>query len=65
MEVKRLLSVLDEHLRYREFIMDEQYTLADMAIFPWVHQLRRGYRHAAGQLSMICVCVVCMVVMLW
>lgn len=51
MEVQRLMSVLDEHLLYREFIMDRDFTIADMAIFPWVLQLRRGYRHKAGEYS--------------
>ena len=48
MEVKRLMSVLNDHLLYREYMMNNTYTLADMAIFPWVHQLRQGYRHPSG-----------------
>ena len=37
-ESKRLLSVLDQRLEGREWIMDD-YTIADIAIFPWVRNL--------------------------
>lgn len=35
MEVKRQLDVLDKHLANNEFICGDQYTIADMAIWPW------------------------------
>lgn len=41
-ESKRLLGVLDQRLEGREFVMDE-YTIADIAIFPWVDCLDRFY----------------------
>ncbi len=47
-ESKRLLGVLEQHLRGRSWIMGEQYTIADIAIFPWVRNLV-GY-YGAGEL---------------
>ena len=35
MEVKRQLDVLDRQLAEHEFIAGDEYTIADMAIFPW------------------------------
>lgn len=35
METKRQLHVLDTHLATHEFIAGDQYTIADMAIWPW------------------------------
>src|ERR1700704_2446993 len=35
MEVKRLLDVLDRHLADNQFIAGDEYTIADMAIWPW------------------------------
>ena len=45
-ETRRLLSVLEQRLSGREWIMGEQYTIADIAIFPWVRILS-GYYEAA------------------
>jgi GST-like protein len=38
-ESKRLLGVLEERLTDRTWIMGDAYTIADMAIFPWVRNL--------------------------
>jgi len=38
-ESKRLLAVLNQHLKGRRWIMGEQYTIADIATFPWVRNL--------------------------
>jgi GST-like protein len=38
-EAKRLLGVLEQRLTGREWIMGDQYTIADIAIFPWVRNL--------------------------
>ncbi|MGV3549612.1 glutathione-dependent disulfide-bond oxidoreductase [Rhizobium sp.] len=35
MEVKRQLHVLDTHLAHHEFLAGDQYTIADMAVWPW------------------------------
>ncbi len=35
MEVKRQLDVLDRHLANNKYICGEQYTIADIAIWPW------------------------------
>ena len=35
MEVKRQLDVLDRNLADRKFMAGDEYTIADMAIFPW------------------------------
>ena len=49
MEVKRLLDVLDRHLGQNKcstsnsFVCGNEYTVADMAIFPWVRVLETGY----------------------
>jgi GST-like protein len=47
-ESRRLLGVLDARLANRAWITGEQYTIADMAIFPWIRNLS-GY-YAAGDL---------------
>jgi GST-like protein len=47
-ESKRLLRVLDERLNDREWIMGDDYTIADIAVFPWVRNLIGFY--AAGEL---------------
>jgi GST-like protein len=38
-ESKRLLAVLDKHLAGRSWIMGDEYTIADIATFPWVNNL--------------------------
>ena len=47
-ESKRLLTVLDQHLQGRDWMMGEDYTIADIAIFPWVRNLVGFY--GAGEL---------------
>jgi GSH-dependent disulfide-bond oxidoreductase len=47
-EAKRLLGVLDGRLAGRQWVMGESYTIADMAIFPWVNVLNTFY--GAGEL---------------
>mmetsp|Transcript_16276 Transcript_16276/g.17014 ORF Transcript_16276/g.17014 Transcript_16276/m.17014 type:complete len:292 (-) Transcript_16276:31-906(-) len=48
MEVQRLCSVLENHLQTRTYMVGEEYTIADIAIFPWFQQLRTGYHHSSG-----------------
>ncbi len=38
-ESKRLLRVLDRRLAGRRWLMDDDYTIADIATFPWVRNL--------------------------
>ncbi|ESH93171.1 glutathione S-transferase [Cupriavidus sp. HPC(L)] len=38
-ESRRLLGVLDRHLAGRDWIMGDQYTIADVATFPWIRNL--------------------------
>ncbi len=47
-ESKRLLGVLDQRLAGRDWVMGTQYTIADIAIFPWVRNLVGFY--GAGEL---------------
>ena len=35
METKRQLSLLDQHLKQRRYICGDEYSIADMAIWPW------------------------------
>jgi GSH-dependent disulfide-bond oxidoreductase len=47
-ESKRLLSVLNQRLAGRTWVMGDTYTIADIAIFPWVRVLTGFY--GAGEL---------------
>ena len=47
-ESRRLLGVLDRHLESRDWIMGSDYTIADIAIWPWVRNLNGFYE--AGEL---------------
>ena len=41
-ETSRLYAVLDKRLKGRDFILGKQYTIADMAAYPWVIPHRQG-----------------------
>ena len=47
-ETKRLLGVLDQRLAGRRWMMGSTFTIADIAIFPWVNTLNTFY--GAGEL---------------
>jgi len=49
MEVKRQMHVLDRLLAGRRFVAGEQYTVADMAIWPWYGALAKGQLYGAGE----------------
>ena len=38
-ESKRLLTVLDKHLAGKQWVVGDEYTIADMAIFPWIRNM--------------------------
>ena len=48
MEVQRICDVMDKHMEGRSYFVNEEYSLADMALFPWFDQLRKGYVHKSG-----------------
>ena len=48
MEAKRQLDVLDKELGKRPFIAGDDYTIADMAIWPWYGQLCLGRLYGAA-----------------
>ena len=48
METKRQLDVLDRQLATSEYVAGADYTIADMAIWPWYGQLAQGELYGAG-----------------
>ena len=49
MEVKRQLDVLDRQLAEQPYIAGADYTIADMAIWPWYGALVKGLVYGAGE----------------
>ena len=49
MEVKRQLDVLDRRLAESEFVAGPDYTIADMAIWPWYGGLVKGWLYEAAE----------------
>ena len=49
MEVKRQLDVLDRHLADNEFMAGDEYSIADIGIWPWYGALVRGLLYDAGE----------------
>lgn len=49
MEAKRQLDVLDKRLATHEYIAGSEYTIADMAIWPWYGGLAKGWLYDAGE----------------
>ncbi|SAL09440.1 glutathione S-transferase domain-containing protein [Caballeronia sordidicola] len=49
MEVKRQLDVLDRRLAANEYLAGDDYTIADMAVFPWYGGLVKGWQYGAAE----------------
>ena len=49
MEVKRQMDVLDRRLAESEYLGGTQYTIADMAVWPWYGVLAKGQIYEAGE----------------
>jgi GST-like protein len=49
MEVKREMDVLDRRLAQSRFIAGDEYTIADMAIWPWYGGMAKGSMYEAGE----------------
>ena len=49
MEVKRQLDVLDRHLAEHHYLAGDEYTIADMATWPWYGTLVKGLIYGAGE----------------
>lgn len=49
MEVKRQLDVLDRHLAQTEFLAGTQYSIADIAVWPWVAYLLLDGGYSAAE----------------
>jgi len=49
MEVKRQLDVLDRRLAESEYLGGDEYTIADMAVWPWYGLLAKGGAYESGE----------------
>ena len=49
MEVKRQLDVLDRRLAESAYLAGDEYTIADMAVWPWYGTLVKGQLYDAGE----------------
>ena len=49
MEIKRQLDVLDKHLEQNQYMSGEDYSIADIAIWPWYGLLALGKLYNAGE----------------
>lgn len=49
MEVKRQLDLLDKHLANKQYMCGDEYSIADIAIWPWYGRLIDGEAYDAGE----------------
>jgi GST-like protein len=53
METKRLLDVLNRHLAENEYMAGDEYSIADMAIWPWYGGLVQGTQYGAAEFLLV------------
>lgn len=49
METKRLLDVLNQHLAKHEYLAGQEYSIADIAAFPWYGSVVKGWVYNADE----------------
>jgi len=49
METKRQLDVLDRRLAESQYLAGDDYTIADIAVFPWYGGLAKGWQYGAAE----------------
>ncbi|MDQ5926127.1 MAG: GSH-dependent disulfide-bond oxidoreductase [Pseudomonadota bacterium] len=49
MEVKRQMDVLNRHVAEYRYMVGDEYTISDMAIWPWYGALSKGQLYEAGE----------------
>ncbi len=49
MEVKRQLDVLNRRLAESRYLAGDEYTIADIAVWPWYGALAKGQLYEAGE----------------
>jgi GST-like protein len=49
MEAKRQLDVLDKHLAAHTYLAGDDYTIADIAVWPWYGGMAKGLLYEAGE----------------
>lgn len=49
METKRQLDVLNQQLANNQYIIGDEYTIADMAVFPWYGAMVKGLLYEAAE----------------
>lgn len=49
METKRQLDVLDKRLAQSTYLAGDEYTIADIAVFPWYGGMAKGWLYDAGE----------------
>lgn len=49
MEIKRQLDLLNRHLADNEYMAGDEYSIADMAVWPWYGAMVRGLLYDAGE----------------